>query len=312
MTVVPFVTTMESNEAEAWRAELQSALPDHRVTDPVSLSPSEAESVEVAIVANPHPADLAGFPALRWVQSLWAGVERLVTALPTEIGIVRLVDPVLAETMAEAVLSHVFYLHRRMPEYLAQQRAGIWRPLDQPLASERTVAVLGLGELGTLTCQRLLASGFRVLGWSRSPRNIDGVETYAGDTSLSSVLETTEIVVVLLPLTQATAGLIDAKILANCSPGISLINVGRGPIIETAALLAALDGGGVKHAVLDVFDQEPLPPGHAFWTHTSVTVMPHVAAPTNKKSASAIAAKNVRDYFERGDLPEFVDRTVGY
>ncbi|MEN3794859.1 glyoxylate/hydroxypyruvate reductase A [Fulvimarina sp. MAC3] len=312
MSLVPFVTTMAGDEAEAWRAELQSALPSHRVVDPRSLSPADMESVEVAIVANPDPADLARFPALRWVQSLWAGVERLVTALPPEIGIVRLVDPVLSEAMAEAVLSHVFFLHRRMPEYLAQQRAGIWSPLDQPLASERTVAILGLGELGTLAARRLSASGFRVLGWSRSPREIEGIETHCGESSLTLVVQAAEIVVVLLPLTDATAGLLDEKTLAGFRPGASLVNAGRGPIIETNALLAALDRRHISHAILDVFDQEPLPVGHRFWAHPAVTVMPHVAAPTNRKSASAIAAKNIRAYFHEGRLPDLVDRTAGY
>ncbi|RFC63778.1 glyoxylate/hydroxypyruvate reductase A [Fulvimarina endophytica] len=312
MSIVPLVATMDGAESEAWRTALQSALPEHRICDPRSLSAAEAASVEVAIVANPDPADLARFPALKWVQSLWAGVERLLTALPAEIGIVRLVDPVLAEAMAEAVLGHVFYLHRRMPDYLEQQRAGIWRPLDQPSAGERTVAVLGLGELGRLSALALSAAGFRVVGWSRTPRRIDGVETFAGDASLEAVIGAAGIVVVVLPLTSQTSGLLDARMLGSLAEGTSLINVGRGPIIETGALLSALDSGRVAHAVLDVFDEEPLPPDHPFWTHRAVTVMPHVAAPTDMRSASAIAARNLRTYFNRGEIPGPVDRAAGY
>lgn len=312
MSVVPFLTTMADAEADAWRAELQSALPEHRVIDPGSLSSSEARGVEVAIVANPDPADLLRFPALRWVQSLWAGVERLVTVLPREIGIVRLVDPVLGQTMTEAVLAHVLFLHRQMPDYLAQQRAGIWRQLDQPLASERTIAVLGLGELGTLAARRLSACGFRVLGWSRLKKDVDGIETHAGGEALRQVIRQADIVVVLLPLTEATRGLLDAELLDDVLPGASIVNVGRGPIIETDALLSALDRGALKHAILDVFDEEPLPADHAFWSHPSVTVMPHVSAPTNMKSASAIAAKNVQAYFDHGRMPDLVDRAAGY
>ncbi|MDY8108957.1 glyoxylate/hydroxypyruvate reductase A [Fulvimarina sp. 2208YS6-2-32] len=312
MVAVPFVHTMQSEEASEWQAELQSALPEYRVCSPGSLSKAEAQAVKVAIVANPEPSELDRFPSLVWVQSLWAGVERLVTSLRDTVGIVRLVDPVLANTMAEGVLAHVLYLHRRMPEYRAQQQEGIWRPLRQPTASERTIALLGIGELGRSCADLLVRCGFRVIGWSRSPSDMEGFECHSGKNALPVVLENADIIVVLLPLTDETFGLIDARMLAKCRRGASLINVARGPIVHTSALLNALDDGQIAHAILDVFEVEPLPRTSPLWTHRAVSVMPHVAAPTSQRSASLIAARNIRAYFERHEMPTSVDRSIGY
>ena len=298
-TPVPFVTSLEAGPAADWRRALGTALPGHRICAPEELDADERAAVRVAVVANPDPTALAAFPALEWVHSVWAGVERLV-------------DPDLAQVMSEAVLGHVLYLHRRIPEYLAQQRAETWRQLEQVAASRRCVAVLGMGHLGQHAARQLGTVGFEVLGWSRTRKTVAGVETFGGTETLPEVLARADIVTVLLPLTDATRGLLDAPMLAHCKPGAALVNVARGPIVDTAALLGALDRGALSHAVLDVFDTEPLPQGDPLWSHPSVTVLPHVAAPTNRDTASAIVAANLAAYFRDGTLPEAVDGARGY
>lgn len=311
-TPIPFVTSLGAGPAADWRRALGTALPGHRICAPEELDADERAAVRVAVVANPDPAALAAFPALEWVHSVWAGVERLVGTLDPQIRIVRLVDPDLAQVMSEGVLGHVLYLHRRIPEYLAQQRAETWRQLEQVAASRRCVAVLGMGHLGQHAARQLGTVGFEVLGWSRTRRTVAGVETFGGTETLPEVLARADIVTVLLPLTDATRGLLDALMLAHCKPGAALVNVARGPIVETAALLGALDRGALSHAVLDVFDTEPLPQGDPLWSHPSVTVLPHVAAPTNRDTASAIVAGNLAAYFRDGTLPEAVDGARGY
>ncbi len=309
---IPFITSLAPEHAARWRGALEAALPRHRFCDPSALSDEEAGVVQVAVVANPEPEAIRRFPALEWVQSVWAGVDRLVGTVAPDIRIVRLIDPHLAETMAEGVLGHVLYLHRRVPEYLAQQRVKRWRQLEQRRAGDRTVAVLGLGSLGQVCAARLQAAGFRVMGWSRSAHAIDGMETFSGTDTLPIVLGQADIVVILVPLTAMTRGLLDAAALAACKPGAALVNVARGPVVDRTALLRALDDGLLSHAVLDVFDQEPLSESDPLWSHSSITVMPHVAAPTDMGSASTIVAENLRTYFRDGTVPKVVDKSTGY
>jgi glyoxylate/hydroxypyruvate reductase len=249
---------------------------------------------------------------LRWVQSLWAGVERLAPETPAHVAIVRMTDPQLAETMAEAVLAWTLFLHRDMPHYAACQRTHAWRPRRVVRAEDRTVGVLGLGNMGRLAAERLRDNGFAVLGWSGSRKTIAGVETLSGDGGFASVLQRSDIVVLLLPLTAATRGLIGREALRRFKTGASLINFARGAIVDDEALLARLDEGALTHAVLDVFAAEPLPAGSPFWSHERVTVLPHVSAPTTMSTASAIVADNLRRYFADGRLPAPVDRNRGY
>ncbi len=311
-TLIPFITTGSPERAALWREKLGAALPGHRVVAPEDVPDADAAAVRVAIVGNPNPEALARFTGLEWVHSVWAGVDKLIGRLPDDLRIARLVDPVLADTMAEGVLAHTLYLHRRVPEYLAQQRDHVWRALDHPRAADRTVAILGLGELGRAAAGVLTAAGFTVTGWSRSPREVPGVTAYSGAETLPQVMASADIIVVLLPLTDATRGMLNAGMLANCRPGTGIINVARGPIIDRAALVAALDEGRIGHAVLDVFDLEPLPADDAMWDHPAITVMPHVAAITDMDSASRIVADNLARYFETGATPETIDAKRGY
>lgn len=303
-----------SDAAEAgWLARLRALLPDERIDSLRTLDAAACAEVEIAVVANPDPADIARLPNLRWIHSLWAGVERIVAELPDlAVPLVRLVDPELARTMAEAVLAWTLYLFRDMPAYAASQRAHRWQPLDYRRPEAVTVGILGLGELGRAAAGRLNAAGFRVCGWNRSARAVEGVECHSGPGGLAHVLGQSDIAVCLLPLTAETRHLLNAERLALLPRGAQLINFARGPIVDTQALTHALDAGAMKHAVLDVFETEPLPAPSALWDHPAITVLPHISAPTDPETAAAIVAGNIGRYRAEGVLPATVDLRRGY
>ena len=165
--------------------------------------------------------------------------------------------------------------------------------------------------MGAAAAEMILGIGFQVVGWSRSPKDITGVESFVGD-QLGEMLAVTDILVNLLPLTDATTGIVNATTLGQLPPGAALVNLGRGPHVVEADLIAALDSGQIGHASLDVFDVEPLPPEHPYWSHPAITVTPHVAAPTGRPTGAAIVAGNIAAFRRDGTIPTAVDRTRGY
>ena len=300
----------DADEWALWWPALQAALPnEHLVRDG-----AEAAMIDVALVANPAVGALQGLTQLRLIQSLWAGVDKLLTdpSVPADVPLARMVDPAMNEAMAETALWAVLSLHRGFFAYAARQRAGQWRGHAQCGADEVTVAVLGLGQMGRTTALRLAHNGYRVLGWSTRETRLDGVATFAGEQGLSQVLTAAQIVVNLLPLTPATRGLFNTTTLAAMPRGASLVNLARGAHVVEPDLLAALDSGHLHHAVLDVFAVEPLPPAHPFWTHAKVTMLPHVAAQTDVRSAAGIIANTLRALREGRALNDLVDRQRGY
>ncbi len=300
-------------EWAAWWPLLQAALPgEHLVRD---RDDARSHAIDIALVANPPPGSLRELPGLRLIQSLWAGVDRLLAdaSVPAGVPLARMVDPLMNQTMAQTALWAVLSLHRGFFGYAAQQRAGVWQPNALQRADEVSVAVLGLGQMGRTVAQALVRGGYRVLGWSRGAARAEaGVQVHAGASALPQVLAQAQIVVNLLPLTPETRGLLDAEVFAQMPRGASLVNLARGAHVVEADLLDALASGHLQHAVLDVFATEPLPPAHAFWTHPSVTVLPHVAAPTDPRSAALIAARNIQALREGRPLQHLVDRARGY
>ncbi|WP_066330647.1 2-hydroxyacid dehydrogenase [Azohydromonas lata] len=286
-------------ERQSWLTALQAALPQAQWVDAVP-----GAEVDVALVANPPPGSLRGLTGLKLIQSLWAGVDRLLAddTLPPGVPIVRMVDPAMSTAMAETALWAVLSLHRGFFDYARQRREGVWKHLPQRRADEVGVTVLGLGEMGLAAARRLVAQGYRVAGWSARPRSEPGIECVSGDAELPALLARSQIVVNLLPLTPATRGLFDAARLSLLPQGASLVNLARGGHVVEADLLAALDAGRLRHAVLDVFQAEPLAADHPFWTHPRVTVLPHAAALTDARSAAEVAAQNVRAVLA-GELP---------
>ena len=307
----------EAAELHVWRQSLHAALPDVHWLDREAAR-AVADTVQVAVVANPPPGSLRDLPKLRLIQSLWAGVDRLLLdpTLPPGVPIARMVDPAMNASMAETALWATLALHRGYFDYARSQRQGLWQPRPQRRADSVCVLVLGLGQMGLTAARRIAQQGYRVSGWSLRPRSDarapDDLACHAGEASLPALLAGSHIVINLLPLTPATTGLLDARFFAALPPGANIVNLARGAHLVDAELLAALDRGHLAHAVLDVFHTEPLPAGHAFWAHPGVTLLPHVAAQTDPASASQVVAANVQALQAGRPLAHLVDRVRGY
>jgi glyoxylate/hydroxypyruvate reductase A len=266
------------------------------------------------LIAWQVPADfVAQMPNLKVLFSSGAGIDHVdLSAVPAHVPLVRMVEPGIINGMVEYVSLAVLALHRDFFDYVTQKSARSWNPLEVPPASARTIGVMGLGSLGCAVLERLASYGFRLRGWNRSPRSLQGVETFAGDDQLKPFLAGCDVLICLLPLTPATQGILDREVFAALPPGAALINVGRGPHLVDAALLAALDSGQLSRAILDVTEPEPLPPDHPFWTHPRVFVTPHVASMTQPETAAPILLENIRRH-QRGDsLAGVIDRCRGY
>jgi glyoxylate/hydroxypyruvate reductase len=298
-----FASTIEP--AERWLPLLREALPEDKLVS------NFEDSVDIALVAAPAPGTLEKLKGAKLIQSLWMGVERLLAdpALPRNVPLSRLVDPGMVAAMSETVLAHVLDWHRRLYRYRAQKQEGKWHRFRQYMASDHTVGILGLGELGTDAAKKLRVLGFNVIGWSRRQKSIEGIES---STDLSFVLQKSDIIVCLLPLTEQTKGILNLANLRKIKKGGGLINVARGPHIVVPDLLAALDSGHLAHAWLDVFDKEPLPAESPLWKHPGVSITPHAAALTEPRTAVARIAENV-ERVRRGEKPlNLVDFAAGY
>ena len=298
-----FASTIEP--PSRWIPALEKALPQDRFV----LEP--AADIDVALVASPPAGTFEMLPNLKLVQSLWMGVELLLShpALPRSVPLARLLDPGMIAAMTETVLAHVLDWHRLHFRYRAQQRERTWHQLPQVLAGERTIGILGLGELGSVAAQALCARGFRVLGLSRRPRQMAGVECL---TQFDDVLERSDLLVCMLPSTGPTRGILDAHAFAHMPEGACLINVARGALVVEKDLLSALDSGWLTHAYLDVFANEPLPRENPLWANPRVTITPHIAALTDPRTALPKIVENI-ERVRRGERPEgLVDPAAGY
>ena len=303
-----------AREREAWRQMLAAAFPAGPWLDDAQAT-AAPNSVRAAVVANPAPGALQGLPTLGLIQSLWAGVEGLLAdpTLPPGVPLARMVDPRMNVAMAETALWAVLSLQRDLFTYADQQRRRLWRQHPQRRADETRVRVLGLGQMGCAVALALRRQGFDVAGWAATPRTLpEGLAGHFGDAALPEVLAEADILVNLLPLTPATRGLLCAPRFDALPPGAALVNLARGAHVVDADLLVALDSGRLRHAVLDVFASEPLPSAHAYWTHPRVTVLPHVAAATDPRSAAAVVAANLQALADGRPLAHRVDRVRGY
>lgn len=312
-SIVPFVAKLEKSEIDQWVKVLKKKLKGARVVKFSDLKKSEYSKVEVAVVANPNPSEVEKLVNLKWVQSIWVGVEKLVqTFKGSGVKVVRLVDPEMNRTMAEAVLSWVLYLHRDMYSYRVQQDKKAWIELDYIKPSKKVVSFIGLGELGKAAAKKLIENGFKVCGWSGSKKNIKKVKSFTGHFGLKKMLGQTDILVCLIPLTDKTKYLLNYKTLSFLKKGACVVNFARGAIINEKDLVKHLNSGKIKHAVLDVFEQEPLPKTSILWKHKRVTILPHISANTDFESASDIVAKNLRLFKLKKKIPKSVDLQRGY
>lgn len=305
------VLKSDATRGQAWTTLLAEKAPEL----PFRVWPDVEDPSNVRYLAAWIPPDdvMKVFPGLQVLFSVGAGVDQLdLSRFPLDLPIVRMVEPGLVESMVEYVTMAVLMLHRDAVCYMARQREQRWQPEKIVAAQERSVGVLGLGMLGEACSRRLADFGFKVAGWSRSRRTLDGIDCFAGDAELEAFLGRTDILVCLLPLTDQTRGILDADLFRKLPRGAMLVNAGRGGHLDQGALLDALDTGQLSAAVLDVAVPEPLPAGHRLWSHPRIFLTPHIASRSRDEAAVDLVIENIERLKAGRPMIGLVDRTRGY
>ena len=308
------VNVLFAARPDHWRTyetPLKQALAAAGVDATLTTSAAPEDVDYIVYAPNSEVQDFTPYTRAKAVLNLWAGVENIVGNPTLKIPLARMVDHGLTQGMVEWVTGHVLRHHLGMDRHILGQD-GEWRAEAPPLATHRRVTMLGLGALGTACAQMLAHLGFPVTGLSRRAKDIPGITCLSGEDGLQAALQAADILVLLLPLTDETENLLDARTLALLPEGSMIVNPGRGPLIDDEALIAALDRGHVAHATLDVFREEPLPPEHPFWAHPGVTVTPHIASETRPETAAQVVAENIRRGEAGAPFLHLVDRAHGY
>ncbi len=288
---------------------LAQALPDTRIE--VWPDIRQPDAVEFAVVWKQPAGCLAALPKLNAIQCYGAGVDAILAdATLPPLPIARIVDPSLTRTMVRYVDGVVSHYRLRLDQFSQQQRQALWRP-KSPRRLQH-ISVLGLGELGSAVAAHFVSLGYQVSGWARTAKQLEQVQVYHGAGQLAAAVAQADIIICLLPLTQATQGLLGQPFFSRTKPGAIFINVARGAIVDDSALLDALQSGQLEAACLDVFSQEPLPPEHAFWQHPAILITPHVSAVTNVATVVEQIAENYRRSQQGLPLLNLVDVTRGY
>ena len=300
---MPAVLFYSPNDSPTeWERRLRDFIPnlDMRVWPDIG----DPNDIEFALVWKLPPGNYEKLHNLRCICSLGQGVDHifLEAELPSQVHIMRLVDPWMAQAMSEWMLLQVLRFHRQVPEYEDLERQFKWKVLPPPETSECAVGILGLGELGRDAARKISALGFKVAGWSRTEKEVEGVECFYGEKHLEAFLNRTKILCCLLPLTPKTTGIINSKTISQLPRGSYIVNAGRGQHVVDTCLLRALDTGHLAGAALDVFNEEPLPSQHPYWAHPKVSVWPHVSAQSNADSAAEQVADAIGKVFS-GTVP---------
>jgi glyoxylate/hydroxypyruvate reductase A len=310
--IVSIVIISPNRDNSDWVAALQSIDPALNVEIWPEINAPEA--VEFAVSWNQPPHVFDQFPNLKCISSIGAGVEHLLndTTVPVGIPLVRLVDDGLKQSMAEYVMLGILEHFRRFSDYRRQQEQTIWEELQIPHISQIGIGIMGFGEIGQYVAGKLSDFGFRVYGWNRGRKRADDMHVYSGRDELGKFLKNSDILVCLLPLTIETENILSSKTFSQLPPNAYLINAGRGGHLVDDDLLSALGSGQLSGALLDVFNEEPLPKQHPFWSHKKITVTPHTASVTNPESASAQIVENYRRVLGNEPLLNLVDVDSGY
>ncbi|MBI6145831.1 glyoxylate/hydroxypyruvate reductase GhrA [Serratia marcescens] len=302
--------------AQEWLAGIKQRLPQAEIRE---WQRGDERPADYALVWRPPHEMLANRRDLKAVFALGAGVDAILDqerkhpgTLPAGVPLLRLEDTGMAQQMQEYALSYVLRYFRRFDEYQVLQQRQEWQPLDPHSLDDFTIGILGAGVLGQSVARKLTEFGFSVRCWSRSAKQIDGVQSFAGEAQRAAFLDGVKLVINLLPNTPETVGILNRELFAQLSTGAYLINIARGAHLVEADLLAALEQGQLAAATLDVFVREPLPQDHPFWRHPRVTITPHIAAITLPQQAMDQIAANIRA-LEAGHAPAgVVDRQRGY
>lgn len=296
---------------EALRRELLKFAPQADIR--VGAEPGNPDDIEMLAVSTYYPGEALRYPNLKVIQKTGAGVNNILADddLPESIRVVRLQAGTSGGEMAEFALAYVLQEQRHMRQYHRQQAASHWFAYPPRRAEDTTLAVLGLGRIGQLVAQRFVDNGFRVIGWSRSPKQITGVKCYSGSDDLSTVVAAADYIVSVLPSTKETRGLFNRPLFNRFNSSALFINVGRGDLVVEKDLIAALDDEQFAGAVLDVMSTEPLPAESPLWLHPAVQLAPHVSG-YHLGDAIADIAENYRRLRHGETLLNPVDRKLGY
>ena len=299
------------SDFQPWKKVLEAGL------GPIDFRPldnlGDTDDIEIALAWKPPRGLIRTFRNVRLIVSLGMGVDHLLAddTLP-DVPMVRIMDDGLVGQMSEYALYWALRHHREIDRYAGLQEQGKWQPLDFVDTIDRRVGVMGLGTIGQDTARKFAMLGFPTAGWSRTARTLDGIETFHGSDGFQRFLARCDILVDVLPLTRETRGLLDAAAFARLPRGAYFINMARGGHVVDEALLAALDSGHLSGAALDVFNTEPLPAGHPYWTHPRVHVTPHIAGATNPRTASPGVIDNIKRLRAGRELIHRVDPRTGY
>ncbi|EJL94440.1 phosphoglycerate dehydrogenase-like oxidoreductase [Herbaspirillum sp. CF444] len=292
-----------------------AVLARERVGDIEVMLPGDAGAAEaeVAVCWSPPPGALAAYPRLRLIHAIAAGVDNILCdpQLPA-LPLCRVVAPDLTVAMTEFITWGVLYYHRDLDRVIANQRNRIWHRIPLAAASSCSVGIMGVGQLGAHVAGELLRMGFKVRGWSRQEKTVEGMEGFHGEAQFEDFLGGTDILVCLLPLTAQTHGILNRVTLSALPAGAALIHVGRGGHLVSAEVQAMLENGHLRGAILDVFEKEPLSVESPFWSMPNVIVTPHIAAAASYDSVLDQIEENIRRLQQGEALLNVVDRSSGY
>ena len=300
------------DDFDVWKRALLAHLPTLKILHLRDIA--DPAEIDYALVWKPPEGFFDRMANLRLIVNLGAGVDSLVQRkdLPTGIPITRITDPQMARMMAGYVLFAVLRHARDIPFFEQAQRSGEWVYRHPRSPEETSVVVLGLGQLGARAAYELQRQGFKVTGWSRSPRQIEGVECLSGMETLDAVIGRAEILVVMLPITPQTHRILDRERLQKLPRGAAFVNVARGALVDQAALADLLQSGHIGAATLDVFDKEPLPQGDLLWTMPNVLITPHLASVAIPSSSAQQIAENIRRVWAGQAADNAIDPARGY
>lgn len=275
---------------------------------------SNREEISFALTWR-HPYGIfKDYPNLKCISSMGAGVDHLLRDpdLPNNISITRLVDPYLAQDMAEFVLALIMNHLRDLNAFKIKQIESIWKPAEYLRIKNVNVGIMGVGAIGTRVATELQKTGFNVIGWARTPKEKVGMRVYSGSNEFSEFLSNTDILVSILPLTPQTKGILNKKSLELLPKNAFVINVGRGEQIIEEDLMQLISEGHLSGASLDVFSEEPLPKDNRLWKHPRINITPHIASLTNPTSVAPQIVENYYRMKEGKPLLNIVSREKGY